>query len=362
MNIYLGNTEIAGFLNDWKIAFEELGHNVTTCTDYPNPFYKYKYDFILSEIRENLLSRRPARLFFKYRKLIFKIYSKLLFYYFVNKHDVFIYFGKPFFEDFKDFEILKKRNKKTVFIFVGDEVRFIPKANEEFEIFGLSKLEYPIEFHTEMVKQIRLNLIREVEKNVNVIYGQPNYMQLAEIKYKLLFIPIQFLKLPHKPEQRIFRPTIVHAPSDDLVKGTKYVLDTIKELRSDGLDFEFILVKNISNDEALKIYSNSDIIIDQLFLPGGGKLAYECLAMGKVVMSAMGFESNYNTNLLEIGCPIVNITKYNLKEKVKELIINIELRKNIASLGRKYVEKYHNPKSIAENLIVELDVWNSRNI
>ena len=91
------------------------------------------------------------------------------------------------------------------------------------------------------------------------------------------------------------KPLIVHAPSNRKVKGTQYILDAISLLKGNNFEFDFMLVENMKFEDALNIYKSSDIVIDQLFIPGSGKLATECLAYGKIVLSRMNYE-NYPQN------------------------------------------------------------------
>ena len=63
-------------------------------------------------------------------------------------------------------------------------------------------------------------------------------------------------------------PVIIHAPSRRRVKGTDAVLAAINQLQAEGIAFEFRLVEGLPNDEALKLYAESDIIVDQLGLGG----------------------------------------------------------------------------------------------
>ena len=63
-------------------------------------------------------------------------------------------------------------------------------------------------------------------------------------------------------EDKLF--TIVHAPSDRLVKGTRYVLEAVNQLQAEGIPVELSLIENMSHSEARRAYERADLLIDQL--------------------------------------------------------------------------------------------------
>lgn len=142
----------------------------------------------------------------------------------------------------------------------------------------------------------RLKLLRSAEKYSDIILSQPNIMQLALRNYHNLHIPIVVKDYLETKVQRL-KPIIIHAPTS-IGKGTKEIELVIEKLRNEGFDFEYQRVQNVPREKALSMYNNADVIIDQIQLPGGGKLAQECLAMGKVVLTHMAYKSYNQKNQL----------------------------------------------------------------
>ena len=92
-------------------------------------------------------------------------------------------------------------------------------------------------------------------------------------------------------EIREFTPTppavegpvrIVHAPSDEAIKGSKYIYEAIDALR-EQFDIEFTVVKGLPHAEAIRLYAQADLVIDQVLAGWYGGFAVEAMAMGKPV-------------------------------------------------------------------------------
>ena len=58
---------------------------------------------------------------------------------------------------------------------------------------------------------------------------------------------------------------ILHAPSNPNFKGTEEIRDTIKCLKNENIDFEYIEITNASNEKVLAELNACDLVIDQLY-------------------------------------------------------------------------------------------------
>lgn len=74
--------------------------------------------------------------------------------------------------------------------------------------------------------------------------------------------------------------TILHTPTNQLLKGTKYVNGTIEKLKGDGFKINYLLIKGVSHTEALKYMAQCDIYIDQLLTGYHGVSSLECACVG----------------------------------------------------------------------------------
>ena len=84
------------------------------------------------------------------------------------------------------------------------------------------------------------------------------------------------------PPQTAGEITILHAPSDPAKKGTRFVRDAVERL---GRHFpiRFLQVSGLPHAEAMKLYPQADLVIDQVLGGWYGGFAVELMAMGKPV-------------------------------------------------------------------------------
>ena len=151
-------------------------------------------------------------------------------------------------------------------------------------------------------------------------------------------------------EMRIRKPavTIVHAPTNRMIKGTVYLEKAIKHLQEDHFPVKLILVENMPYDEALQVYKTSDIVVDQLLIGAYGQLSIEAMALGKPVVCYIrdDLREYYPQNL-----PIISATPHNIEAELKKLIVNRESWSEYALNGRDYVKHVHESKIIAQKTI-----------
>jgi glycosyltransferase involved in cell wall biosynthesis len=268
------------------------------------------------------------------------------------KYDIFhFHFGYSLLPNNRDLPILKLFGKKTIMHYWGSDIRQSDIAINYVYFQTLEELQkvYPAENDN-----IKRNQIKKIEKYVNIsIAGDYPLLPYSPknsivVKQALEISNFPFVGCENKNEHII----IVHAPTDREKKGTKYVLAVIERLKAEKYNIDFILVEHKTHDEALEIYKNSDIVIDQIVLESHGILAMECMALGKPVLCRIDdeFIKYYN------DIPLVNTNPDNIYENLKLLIENPDLRKSLGEKGRKYVEEVHDSKKIARQLI---DIYNA---
>ena len=142
-------------------------------------------------------------------------------------------------------------------------------------------------------------------------------------------------------------PVIVHAPSRLDLKGTRFVLAAIDELRP-KLQFDFRLVNDVPHEAALSQIACCDIFVDQLIGGDHGTAAVEAMAFGKPVVCYI------KPSMLEQHAkdlPIVNANPDNFVEVLKRLMQDGAGRREIGERSRSYVEKYHSPRLLADQLV-----------
>lgn len=142
-------------------------------------------------------------------------------------------------------------------------------------------------------------------------------------------------------------PLVVHAPTSREFKGTDHIVRVVNQL-SREIPLRFRLVEGMSHEEALQLYREADIVIDQVLCGAYGNLSVEAMALGKPVICYIREDlvSRYPADL-----PIVSANPDNLYDALKVLATNGELREQKGKQGRLYVERYHSADTVIQTLI-----------
>jgi glycosyltransferase involved in cell wall biosynthesis len=143
------------------------------------------------------------------------------------------------------------------------------------------------------------------------------------------------------------RPVILHAPSSRRRKGTEHVVAACE-----GLAAELDVVEGLHHDEAKERYRRADIVVDQLNAGWYGLFAIEAMALGKPVLAYLHDEAVRRTEeALGVRVPVVGATKETLRARLEELVADPELRRRIGAESRAYVERVHDVERIADRLL-----------
>jgi hypothetical protein len=142
-------------------------------------------------------------------------------------------------------------------------------------------------------------------------------------------------------------PRILHAPSDDSIKGSRQIEAALRELAG-RYTFEYVPVRGLRHDEAIKLYRSCDLVIDQLLAGWYGGFAVEVMAMAKPVASYIRDEDlAVLPAAMREELPLLRINEETL---VDDLAAMFEQRREWPRIGERsrcFVERWHNPDRIA---------------
>jgi glycosyltransferase involved in cell wall biosynthesis len=235
--------------------------------------------------------------------------------------DVFhFYFGLTLVPQSLQFPILRAFGKKSVFHFLGSDIR------------GKSP------------KQLAFG--RKAGAEIVGSYDAVRWVPEAEV------IPpgIDLSRIETAPPSERARPVILHAPSSRRRKGTEHVIAACE-----GLDADLEIVEGLQHDEAFERYRSADIVVDQLNAGWYGIFAIECMALGKPVVTFLHDEAVRRTEeAFGLRVPIVNASAETLRERLRALVADAAERQRIGAEARGYVERVHDIERIADRL---LDVY-----
>lgn len=366
--VCLAANDIASIFKDLRQAFSEQGYNVTSFVNDIPPkngiidgdnyqYWKSKYDPFFFKLLDNRLWVQKAPWFINkylhqfrnwYRSLAVRIQFQII----LKKTDLFVFICDSFNYDLNFLKLIKDRQKKIVYIFVGDDARWYYGMKQEFELLGIEPIPYDDDYdYSVKGLEMRLQKIRYVEKFADLIYSKREQAQLQIREFMHYPMIVDTKKLLPSFEQRNKRPIVVHAPSNKIGKGSNIIIEAVERLKKEGFDFEFKLISGVKHSVAMKEYHNADIIIDQIYTPGAGKLSSEAMAMGKVVLSRMAYD-RYDQGFPISDCPIVDIAPHTIYDQLKRIILDYELRKDLSVKSRIYAEKYLDVRHFVKSIIL----------
>lgn len=262
----------------------------------------------------------------------------------LRKYDVMhAHFGYSLFPLGLDTYFFKLAKLKCFAEFHGSEIRFIYNTDIEYPYFKNDELTDKIrkrtqKQHNRLLKHVSGVIIHDYELLPHLPpLNVPVY--IVPLRVEISDIPVKYPDTDPKK-----KPVIVHSPSKRSTKGTDRILEQLKKVRG---EYELVLVENTPHDEAMEIYGNADIIIDQIAVGTYGVFSIEAMAMGKPVIAYVSPEMKEQ---FPDDMPVLSADFDELPELVDRLIADPQLRHDIGVRSRAYAERYHDNIKVAKQL------------
>lgn len=327
MRVLFAPKEVAGQVSVLSKALRSLGVSAVSLVLVPNKF-GYKVD--------------KAILFNKYPRFFQSIFKRFLLFSSLFRFDVFHFqAGRTLLTSNRDLPLLKFFGKKVVMHFHGSEIRnpsYIAAIGR-----GVKRLP-PLSVADRISK---LSFFRK--HTDKFIVSTPDLLQLVPTAYYLPnSVDERWFKGRERPLQKEKEFVVLHAPTNRDLKGTKYIVDACNNLKNRGFNIKLLLIENVPNEKVMSLYSQVDLVIDQLLIGWYGVLAIENMSMGNPVVS---YVDPYLRKKYAPGLPIIQATKDNIQSVLESLIKNRDKLNKSRTNFRKYALKYHHPIKNAKRLI-----------
>jgi hypothetical protein len=232
--------------------------------------------------------------------------------------DVFhFYFGLTLVPKALQFPILKLGRKKSVFHFVGSDIR--GKSPEELA-YG-----------------------RRADMQIVGSYDAARWVPEAEV------VPpgIDLRGIEPAPPRAEGPLRVAHAALSRSRKGTELIVAASAEA---GLELD--VIENVRHDEVGARLARADIVVDQLNSGWYGLFAIEAMAHGKPVLGYIHEEAAAHTaDAFGVALPIVRTTKQTLADDLSRLAASAGDRRAKSQQSRAYVERVHDADRMADRLI-----------
>ncbi|MCR2804442.1 glycosyltransferase family protein [Paenibacillus soyae] len=318
----------AGQMSSQALALRKAGVQASFCT-YGESVYKYPTD-IRSPIAHVYGAKRISAMDHFAREAL-------------QQYDLFHFHGGLTFSNsyqYPDLPLLE--GKKKIMNFWGSEVRrlSIAETNNPYIRVKLTD-EAAIE---ERLKKLSAHFEHVIVPDYEIFEYVNEYFENVHI---IRYVVDHEGIVPHYPAVDSTRPLIVHAPSEPYLKGTEFVCAAIEQLKTKA-DFDFRLVQNMPHSEAMALYKDADIIVDQLCLGVYSILSIESMLHGKPVITYIrdDLRERYPADL-----PVVSANPDTIEETLLHLLQHPEERYRLGVEGREYAVKHHSPEKIAQELL-----------
>jgi hypothetical protein len=141
----------------------------------------------------------------------------------------------------------------------------------------------------------------------------------------------------------------VHAPTDRAAKGTNTILAALEHLKQ-KYPLRIVLVENRSHTEALDMYRQADLVIDQLLVGWYGSVAVEAMKMGKPVAVYIREEDLSfipEPMAKDLREAVIQIDPFSMEAVLEEYLQNPKLLSLKSEAGQAYVHRWHDPVYVA---------------
>lgn len=331
--IFLGLNNTAGICTSFKDGFAQ--NNIEAdFYSYTQHIFGYETDKIIN-FSSNILKRRLQKLMlliklmFRYKYFIFDTASTLL-------------------PRYKDIKIFRFFGKKTMMVFTGCDIR-MPEIVSKYRWNPCAECTLEYKTYVGCDIEAKKQMIPSAENEFDIIVAPQEASGYIKRKFVRAYFPVNIDNFPEKIYYKSAlnkKIRILHAPSDPVYKGTKYIIEAIEKLRKD-YDFEFVTVTNISINKLYEEIKKSDLIIDQMLTGIYGLFTIESMAMFRPVVCYVREDS---WKYIAHECPIYNTDAGKLYDTLKA-ILNDPLQLIDAGIrSRQFAEKYHSSKIITKRL------------
>lgn len=358
---FLGAQEVAGMMTRLNNAFHSMGIKSDFYCLYEYKFEEYNQD----------QAPRLLRIYRKHTNKIRKAKSIAAkkFWYFIQMLDIlrilvhslihydnFIYiFGHGMFlynyylKNIEEFEffVLKLFHKKMIMWNCGSDTR-APYCGVDLYNGDKERMYRDIARKKNKVQMIEKYMICMDNPASSHFHTKPYISTFA------IGIPIEKKECVQKEssgERSENYVTILHAPSNEKVKGTDIIRSIINEIKEER-NLKYVEVSGQTHMEVLRKMKEADIIVDQLYTdtPMAG-LATEASINGIPVICAGYYAECYKKILKTPLHPTVYCLPEELKTKLLSLIDDRDKREKIGEAERNYVKERLMSPDVAERFI-----------
>lgn len=313
-------------------ALRRLGHEAELWEYDPNPFgYRADRTILLDRERQD-----PTTFWQTFLEAI-------------DRFDVFhFHFARTLFPAewgglpaFWDLPLYRVLGKRVFFTFHGSDVR-IRRIHEQVNPWSYYRYaDIPADDD-------------RTEKVIEVCRAYADGLFVVSVDYRH-FVPeaevlpraIDLADWPAQPAEQRTEPVVLHVPSRRGTKGTDRILAALDRLRAAGLAFEVQLLEGVQHAEARRAIQAADIVVDNVLTGDYEVVSIEAMASSRVAVANVGPD----VRAMVPDAPVVSVTPDTFETVMRDLIVDVDRRRQLAAAGRPYVERIHSADVVAAQLV-----------
>ena len=313
-------------------AQRQLGVSATSVC-YPTAVYRFPCDEIFPADDE--LTRLPQKRLDGFAQR----YDLFQFYFGISLNGLFL----------DDIEWLHAQGKKLVFYFCGCDIKD-PRIMRERHDIHACRYCWPQRCNPNRRKALGL-----ASEMADLIYISTPDLHEFIPGARLLQQPIDVHELRRRapvgrPPKRGGAFVVAHSPTSRELKGTRFIVEAVDQLRQAGLDIELRVIEGMSYDEALKAYAEADLAVDQLLFGAYGQVSIEMMALGVPVVCYLREDV---LPLYPEPPPIINANPDDLADVLAHYYHHREQLESFRERGFDYAERRHDSLSLAHQTILD---------
>jgi len=236
----------------------------------------------------------------------------------------------------------------------------IAKLLAKFKMSGSKLVYYDYGCDSREEKQLLDSVILEQFDHVMVgradmLPSVSGYYQDDWSRWSWLPLGAEHLSLEHGDqthyENQDSSLSILHIPKGTSAEDTDYIAISMAVFQRMGIKANFRIVEPAEIkgfDDLLEFVRDSDIVIEQVSQKSYGLVGAIALAMGKVVLSGNAPEVFDSLESSLKDCPVVNVDRENLNNRLVEILWNREECSSIAEESRAFASNNHDVAKVGQ--------------
>lgn len=364
LRVLIGTFGLGGYAQDLAAGFRRLGHRATVALSLPSFWEGLRPGDIdvSKDLRAVSWPRLAARLregrasapdrFSDCRTPTQRVE------WLITHHDLFVFVHASLWHDHpshpgragagREYRLLKGLGKRVVSVMSGPDVRHPSAYDQQSALLGhrATPMAELMPSWRRSPLGYRMRNLRRAEMYADAILSSPNQSGLAVRPYHHLNAPLDLSRYTFRvPGHDV--PVVLHAPSDEGIKGTTRVVAALQRLQKEGVVFKLRYLENVSNRVLRRELPGADVLIDQLHFPLHGKLGLEAMATGCVLATC----DRPDFEPYPARRPIWHIEPAGLEDRLRLLLTDRSLRMRLAAEGRRYVVRHHRHVDVARGIL-----------